>query len=156
MAMPTKRQQAVSEAPDLQAQEQYQEPSSQPSESMQAVIPTVVGEVVDAFGSTAAPRTRGPSGNHLWQPGQSGNPSGRRKVDPQVKKLLIEATPRAAQELIDLMTDKKVSPRIRCEAAQAILDRVYGKAVQPIDATVEGDLRMMVVKFEGALEQWAK
>lgn len=64
------------------------------------------------------------------------NPAGRPKTPEAVKAILKAATPAAAQALADIVADpaKKASDRIK--AAEIILDRVLGKAVQPIDANV--------------------
>ena len=59
--------------------------------------------------------------------GQSGNPGGRPKTDPEVKALLKGATPAAAQLLIQLMEDPDNRPELRKACAESILDRVYGK-----------------------------
>lgn len=68
--------------------------------------------------------------------GEVRNPTGRPKTPEAVKAILRAATPQAAQALADIVADpsKKASDRIK--AAEIILDRVLGKAVQPIDANV--------------------
>jgi hypothetical protein len=91
-----------------------------------------------------------------WQPGQSGNPSGRRKQDPAIIALLKDNTLAAAQTLIGLMNDPHVSPRIREACAEYVLDRVYGKATQPIDATVGGNGDPITFQFLGVLERWSQ
>lgn len=91
----------------------------------------------------------------MWKPGQSGNPSGRRKVDPLVRDALVNSSLEAANTLIEIMKDKRVSPKVRCDAAQAILNRVYGKAVQPIDAAAGECIEPIIVKFVGELDEWA-
>lgn len=65
-----------------------------------------------------------------FKPGESGNPGGRPKADPQVVEILTAACPKAAQKLVELIdsTDVKLA-RVACDS---ILDRVLGKATQPI------------------------
>ena len=112
-------------------------------------------EVVSACGSTAAPPARRPPAT-AWAPGQSGNPSGRRKQDPQIVALLKDKSLSAAQTLVQLMESPSVSPKVRAQAAEAILDRVYGKAVQPIDATVGGNGDPIMIQFMGVIKEWAQ
>lgn len=73
-----------------------------------------------------------------WVKGQSGNPKGRPKVDEDVKKIFKAATVPAAKALVAIVEDEKAKPLDRIRAAEIILDRVYGKAVQPIDAELSG------------------
>ncbi len=72
-------------------------------------------------------------------PGQTSiNPSGRPPIPPEVRReahqILAAATPRAAQRLVELLEDQ--DPRIALAAASTLLDRVLGKAVTPVDQTV--------------------
>lgn len=71
-----------------------------------------------------------------FQKGKSGNPSGRPKADPNVKEMLKAAAPGAVKLLTETMNDPtvKIDMRIRC--AETVLDRVYGKATQPIEGAV--------------------
>ena len=57
--------------------------------------------------------------------GQSGNPTGRPKENPEAKEILRAATPEAAQALVDLLHSKREP--IRLEAAKEILNRTQGK-----------------------------
>ncbi len=75
---------------------------------------------------------------------------------PEVQRLLIDATPAAARALIALVEDPETSASVRCQAAEHILNRVYGKAAQPIDASVGGNGGPVVVTFAGVLADWAK
>lgn len=65
--------------------------------------------------------------------GEVRNPSGRPKIDPDAKAMLKAATPAAVKLLVDTLNDEaeKTETRVRC--AETVLDRVYGKANQPID-----------------------
>ena len=83
-------------------------------------------------------------------------PSRRRSLAPEVQQLLIDATPTAARALIALVEDPETSASVRCQAAEHILNRVYGKAAQPIDASVGGNGDPVIVAFAGVLQEWAR
>ncbi len=78
-----------------------------------------------------APRT-------AWKPGQSGNPGGRPKEVAEVKTLARQHTQEALKTLAKLM--KSGTPdRTRVAAAEAILDRAWGRPTQAIDHGVSND-----------------
>ena len=60
-------------------------------------------------------------------PGQSGNPGGRPKDEHRVAELARSYTVEAIDTLVELMRDGK-DERIRGTAAQALLDRGWGRA----------------------------
>lgn len=66
-----------------------------------------------------------------FAPGQSGNPRGRPKIDPDVRGLARRHAPDALAKLIALMSHPR--PEIALRACEAVLDRAYGKV-----ALVEG------------------
>ena len=103
-----------------------------------------MAKAAGSSGQTAKPRGR------PFQKGQSGNPSGRKPIPQDVRDMLKAATKDAAKLLIDTMKNdsEKIDMRIKC--AETILDRVYGKATQPI----ESDSTVKVI-LEG-LEDFAK
>ena len=68
--------------------------------------------------------------------GVSGNPGGRPKVLGDVQELAREQSPQAINTLAKIMTDEKAPPAARVAAANALLDRGYGKPTQPISKTV--------------------
>ncbi|MBA9063122.1 hypothetical protein GGQ91_002510 [Methylobacterium fujisawaense] len=72
-----------------------------------------------------------------FQPGQSGNPGGRPKASARVRDAAREHTEAAIQVLVDIAMSGE-SEAARVAAANAILDRGYGKPTQPIDGDGEG------------------
>jgi hypothetical protein len=67
-----------------------------------------------------------------FQKGQSGNPGGRPKVVAEVRELAREHTSEAVETLVSIMTNPKAAPAARVSAANALLDRGYGKPPQHI------------------------
>lgn len=78
-----------------------------------------------------------------FAPGQSGNPSGRSKEVLRVIHLAQEHGPAAIAALAAIMNDQGAAPASRVTAAQALLDRGFGKPKQEIQAT--GSLSIAVV-----------
>jgi hypothetical protein len=91
-----------------------------------------------------------------FKPGQTGNPGGRKRIDNEIRKMLADGTKESVKALCDIVSNSSISPKVRCFAAQIILDRVYGKATQPIDAIVGGRGEPVVFEFRGILDEWAK
>lgn len=69
-----------------------------------------------------------------FQKGKSGNPGGRRKADVQIKELARKHTAAAVSTLVKALKAK--AERTRVAAAEALLDRGWGKATQHIEANV--------------------
>lgn len=67
--------------------------------------------------------------------GVSGNPVGRPAMPPEVRKALEAGSQRAAERLVELVESD--DPRVAAMASQAILDRLYGKPAQQIDASIK-------------------
>jgi thioredoxin reductase len=65
--------------------------------------------------------------NMAFKKGQSGNPGGRPKVVAEVKELARKPTGKAIETLVSIMTNPKAAPAARVSAANALLDRGYGK-----------------------------
>ena len=74
-----------------------------------------------------------------FQKGQSGNPGGRPKESDEVKVLAREHGPKAIAKLAEWMESD--NPKASVSAAQALLDRGYGKPVQAIQAAGEVEHR---------------
>jgi hypothetical protein len=68
--------------------------------------------------------------------GVSGNPGGRPKVLGDVQELAREQSPQAINTLAEIMNNEKTPPAARVAAANALLDRGYGKPTQPISKTL--------------------
>lgn len=86
--------------------------------------------------------------------GQSGNPSGRPKDDHNVKMLArahTEAAIRTLVEALDSDTD-----RTRVAAAEALLDRGWGKPAQFVENQHSGAIVQKVISGEPlTLTDWA-
>jgi hypothetical protein len=67
-----------------------------------------------------------------WKKGQSGNPGGRVGVPAEVRELARKHTPEAIERLVHWM--RSSDARASVSAANAILDRAFGK---PVQATAE-------------------
>jgi hypothetical protein len=71
-----------------------------------------------------------------FQPGQSGNPQGRKKEDARVKELVRVHTEAAIAALVRALDNEKTC----VPAAVALLDRGYGKPAQEITGPEGSDL----------------
>ena len=89
-----------------------------------------------------------------FQKGRSGNPGGRPKVVAEVKELARAHTREAIETLVSIMSNPKAAPAARVSAANALLDRGYGKPPQHI--TGEGGPSFVVRLPEPAkdAESW--
>jgi hypothetical protein len=63
-----------------------------------------------------------------WPKGYSPNPSGRPKAALDVQALARQHTAAAIQTLVEALTD----PRLKVQAAEALLNRGWGRPVQPL------------------------
>ena len=72
-----------------------------------------------------------------FAPSQSGNPGGRPKDEHRVAELARSYTAEAIDTLVDLMRHGK-DERVRGTAAQALLDRGWGKAKLEVVTGAEG------------------
>lgn len=81
-----------------------------------------------------------------YKPGVSGNPGGRpktpraieaKRIVADAKALARECAPEAISTLKAIMLDAKAPPAARISAAQALLDRGYGRPTQAVDVSGE-------------------
>ncbi len=86
-------------------------------------------------------------------PGNSGNPSGRPRVPPEVKALLKQHGIEAVKKIVSLMDSD--DERIALAAASNIADRAFGKATQPIAGDDEGDAIKIAVTGDEARNELA-
>lgn len=74
---------------------------------------------------------------HLFKPGQSGNPTGRPKIIREFYDALVDKAYLKAVDALVRALDSS-DDRVSLMAAQMVLDRLFGKANQPITVTGEG------------------
>ena len=89
-----------------------------------------------------------------FEKGQSGNPGGRPKVVAEVKELAREHTAEAIQTLVSIMSDPKSAPAARVSAANALLDRGYGKPPQHITGDVAASYVARLPEPAKSAEEW--
>lgn len=72
-----------------------------------------------------------------FKPGQSGNPSGRPKVDFEVRQLAREYGREAIEKLVAIMRGDNAA--LAKAASEALLDRGYGKPVQSVGIDADSE-----------------
>jgi hypothetical protein len=84
-----------------------------------------------------------------FEKGKSGNPGGRPKAVVYVQTLARAHTEQALLTLVAIMSDEKTNPAARVAAANAILDRGYGKPVQPSLLNAGATLAELICRQSG-------
>jgi hypothetical protein len=94
---------------------------------------------MDTDKKTASPLANFGEKRFTWPKGVSGNPSGRRKINPEereareaAEEVLIGGAVEAARVLLDCMRGKRMTS-LREKAASNILDRTLGLPTKRID-----------------------
>jgi hypothetical protein len=78
-----------------------------------------------------------------FQPGQSGNPGGKAKINPDVKLMLKEGINKAIWLLLDTLENPDAPLRLRVDCANSILDRGLGKPTQAIAIDSEREFQVV-------------
>ena len=78
-----------------------------------------------------------------WKKGQSGNPTGRPKEYAEVRTLARAESAEAIKTLATIMRSKKELARTRVAAAEALLNRAWGKPTQPVADGSDDELRAL-------------
>ncbi len=85
-----------------------------------------------------------------FKKGQSGNPGGRPKALADVVELTRAHTVAAVETLASLMADAETPPAARVAAANALLDRAWGKPTQPLGGEDGGPLQVVIRRLTDA------
>ncbi len=96
------------------------------------------------------PTTGKPRGKP-FAPGVSGNPKGRPKQTAEQKDaldMIRGISPKAARLLDSVIDDKSAPLSMRIRAAEIVLDRTYGKPIQPVDVEPPVDMSALERAFE--------
>ena len=89
-----------------------------------------------------------------FKPGQSGNPGGRPKRDPEVRALCERFTPDAIETLAEIMQDKDSQPSARVSAAMAILKKTLPDLAS-VEHTGDGPRPFAVIpEVIGSAAEW--
>ena len=90
-----------------------------------------------------------------FEKGQTGNPSGRPKMPQHLKDLFRGKLSKLAVGVLeDILNgvDSTAKSSDRLKAAELVLDRSWGKAVQEVDATVDAKMRFISIGVPAFLE----
>lgn len=92
-----------------------------------------------------AAKKRKPPRGKPFQPGQSGNPSGRKATPPDVKAIWEANTVPAALKVVSFL--ECGDAEMEFKAANAILDRALGKPAQAVTGATGGPLEIIVRSY---------
>ncbi len=104
-----------------------------------------------ASNSPATPRRLGGATGHGFMPGQSGNPKGRPKAPVDIAALARVHGPQCVAVVVELLASS--DERIRLAAATVLIERGFGKPVQPIAGDPDNPLTLRyVIEMPPAIE----
>ena len=89
-----------------------------------------------------------------FKKGHSGNPGGRPKAIAEIKELARAHTAEAIETLVSIMTNPKAADAARVSAANALLDRGYGKPPQHLTGDVAASFVMRLPEPAKTMEEW--
>ena len=90
-----------------------------------------------------------------FRKGQSGNPGGRPKETGHVRELARQHTGESIATLAAIMGDKSENARARVAAAEALLDRAWGRPAQSHTLEVDAGGKLLSL-IEAGLARAAK
>lgn len=92
---------------------------------------------------------------HGFAKGVSGNPGGRPKINEELRQSLKVYSASALAYLALVVEGKDPKARVadRIRASEVLIDRMYGKASQPICGDEDGN--ELVITLKGQLMDWA-
>lgn len=85
-------------------------------------------------------RAAAPPIGKRFRPGESGNPGGRPKTDPEFIEACRARTPKALGVLDEAMDNFALSPASAVKAAEVMLNRGWGTAPATIKLDVKGEV----------------
>ena len=84
----------------------------------------------------------------MWKPGQSGNPKGMDPGVGHVRELAKQYTAEAIETLVRIMRDEDASPAAQGAAANALLDRGWGRPDQSVSLEAGESLLSILDELE--------
>ena len=82
-----------------------------------------------------------------FQKGRSGNPGGRPKEVAEVRELARRYTPKAIEALQSIMNEDRAPASARVAAAEALLNRAWGRPTAMLSDDDDGEPRELIVSW---------